>query len=262
MAFFGLNNFPDLTGTGVGFTGLPMSLDKVTPTSDYGFQRSKEPITTASSVLGIKFNGGVIIAADTLGSYGTLARFRDCPRVFKVNKNIIVGAGGDYADFQYLKEIIMQKVIDEDCIDDGFHMKPKALYHWLTRVLYTRRTQLDPLWNNYVIGGIQDGQPFLGTVDKLGTAFVDNHVATGFGAYLAIPIMRAAMENAEKSGRGLTKDEATNLIYKCVEVLYYRDAKSWPKFQLGIIEQNDISITGPFTIEGSWDVAALFHGYE
>lgn len=179
MAFYGLNSFSSFGGSENVIPGLVNYHEKVTPMSDYGFQRSKEPITTASSVLGIKFNGGVVIAADTLGSYGTLARFRDCPRVFKVNKNIIVGAGGDYADFQYLKDIIMQKVIDEDCIDDGFYMKPKALYHWLTRVLYTRRTQLDPLWNNYVIGGIQDGEPFLGTVDKLGTAFVDNHIATG-----------------------------------------------------------------------------------
>lgn len=150
----------------------------VPPCTDY-YQRSKEPITTSTSVLGIKFNEGVIISADMLGSYGSLARFRDCPRVLKVNDNILLGAGGDYADFQYLKDIIMQKVIDDDCIDDGFQMKPKALYNWLTRVLYTRRTKLDPLWNNYVVGGIQDGKPFLGTVDKLGTAFEDDQIATG-----------------------------------------------------------------------------------
>ena len=32
-----------------------------------------------------------------------------------------------------------QKQIDEDCRDDGFTMKPKALHSWLTRVLYNRR---------------------------------------------------------------------------------------------------------------------------
>lgn len=172
---FGVNPFGILTNNPGNFTTQPQQ----SYGSNNGFQRSKEPITTGSSVLGIKFNNGVVIAADTLGSYGTLARFRDCSRVYKVNKNIIIGAGGDYADFQYLKEVINQKIIDEECVDDGFYMKPKALYHWLTRVLYTRRTQLDPLWSNYVIGGIQDGKPFLGTVDKLGTAFLDDHVATG-----------------------------------------------------------------------------------
>jgi 20S proteasome subunit beta 7 len=61
-------------------------------------------------VLGIAFEGGVAIAADILCSYGSLARFRDCPRVMHVNDNIILGAGGDYADFQYLKDVIEQKM--------------------------------------------------------------------------------------------------------------------------------------------------------
>jgi 20S proteasome subunit beta 7 len=63
-----------------------------------------------TSVLGMKFKDGVLIAADTLGSYGSLARFRNCPRVMKVNENIVLGAGGDYADYQYLQRIIQQKV--------------------------------------------------------------------------------------------------------------------------------------------------------
>ena len=70
----------------------------------------RTPITTGTSVLGTTFDGGIVIAADILGSYGSLARFRECPRVLKVNDNIILGAGGDYADYQYLKDVIEQKV--------------------------------------------------------------------------------------------------------------------------------------------------------
>lgn len=52
----------------------------------------------------------MIIAGDILGSYGSLARYRNCPRVLKVNENIILGAGGDYADFQYIKDLMEQKM--------------------------------------------------------------------------------------------------------------------------------------------------------
>jgi 20S proteasome subunit beta 7 len=65
---------------------------------------------TGTSVLGVKFDGGVILAADTLGSYGSLARYRDCPRVMKVNDCTVLGGGGDYADYQHLKSVIEQKV--------------------------------------------------------------------------------------------------------------------------------------------------------
>ncbi len=65
-------------------------------------------MTTGTSVLAVKFNGGVVFAADTLGSYGSLARFRDCERILKVNENTVIGCTGDIADFQYLKGIIEQ----------------------------------------------------------------------------------------------------------------------------------------------------------
>ena len=50
-----------------------------------GRQRTQYPSTQGTSVLGVKFNGGVIIAADRLGSYGSLARFRGISRVMKVS---------------------------------------------------------------------------------------------------------------------------------------------------------------------------------
>lgn len=50
------------------------------------------------------------MAADTLISYGSLARYHNVDRVFKINEHTILGAGGDYADFQFLKRHIDQKM--------------------------------------------------------------------------------------------------------------------------------------------------------
>ena len=35
------------------------------------------PIVTGTTVLGVKYSGGVMLAADTLASYGSLARYKD-----------------------------------------------------------------------------------------------------------------------------------------------------------------------------------------
>lgn len=40
----------------------------------------------------------------------------------------------------------------------------------------------------------QDGEPFLGAVDKLGTAYEDSTIATGLGAYMATPLLRDALD--------------------------------------------------------------------
>jgi 20S proteasome subunit beta 7 len=60
--------------------------------------------------VGLKFDSGVMIAADSLISYGSLARYHDVERVFEVNNQTIIGCGMDYADFQYIKRFIDQKV--------------------------------------------------------------------------------------------------------------------------------------------------------
>ena len=62
-------------------------------------------MVTGTSVLGLTFEGGVMLAADTLGSYGSLARFRSVSRVRKVTDNCAVAASGDYADFQFMERL-------------------------------------------------------------------------------------------------------------------------------------------------------------
>ncbi|KAL1513023.1 hypothetical protein ABEB36_002508 [Hypothenemus hampei] len=221
-------------------------------------QHSQGPVTTSTSILALAYDKGVIVAGDLLASYGSLARYTNCPRIFKVNNNIILGASGDYADFQYVKEFVEQKIITEECLDDGLFLKPKSLYCWLTRILYQRRSKMDPLWNNFVVAGIQDGQPFLGTVDKLGTAYTDKVICTGYGSYIATPLLRDAADKKPQ----LTLDEARAHIEKSLEVLYYRDARSFPKYQLGIIDVDQgVSIEGPLEISQNWNVAYSIKGY-
>lgn len=41
---------------------------------------------------------------------------------------------------------------------------------------------------------MQDGKPFLGCVDHIGTAWTENAIATGMGAAMAIPIIKWALQ--------------------------------------------------------------------
>ncbi len=101
-----------------------------------------------------------MLAADTLGSYGSLARFRDLRRVRQVGDNTILGAGGEYSDFQFvLKEL--DKVLDRDFNhNDGYKHTPKEIYQYLVRVMYSRRSKFDPFWNSLVVAGFRDGKQF------------------------------------------------------------------------------------------------------
>lgn len=200
------------------------------------------------------FDGGVVLAADTLGSYGSLARYRDCERIIRVNDNIILGASGDFADFQFVRSVVEDKVIEEESYNDGFSLKPKSLLNWLTRVLYNRRSKFDPLWNTFVVAGMQDG-PFLGQVDKIGTSFEAPTIATGFGLHLAQPILRGFYES-----KGLvSKQEAKEKIQECMTVLYYRDAHAFHSYTLGVVTAEGIEIEGPLRVKDNWDIGSISH---
>lgn len=68
---------------------------------------------------------------------------------------------------------------------------------------------------------------FVGNVDSLGLAYEENIVATGLGLYIAVPLMRAAVE--ARGNQPLDKAAAVEIIKKCLEVLFYRDCLSYDK---------------------------------
>ena len=154
-------------------------------------------------MFGLEYKDGVVMAADTLGSYGSLTRFSNLPRVIRLNPTTVVACSGDYADFQFLTEVLEQKQIEEEmlCGEDGTAdtMTPKALHSWLTRFLYNKRSRFDPLWTTLIVGGLQDGKPYLGYVNMIGVAFNEKAVATGIGADLAVPIFRKFLEKKPSS---------------------------------------------------------------
>ncbi|KAK3094679.1 hypothetical protein FSP39_004824 [Pinctada imbricata] len=218
-------------------------------------KRTLQPTVTGTSVLGLKFDGGIIIAADMLGSYGSLARYRNLSRLMKVNDNTVIGMGGDYADFQFLQSIIEQRVIEEECLNDGFSYTPKSLSSWMTRVMYNRRSNFNPLWNTYLVGGLQDGEPYLSYIDKIGIAFEAPTVACGFGSYIALPLLRDVYE----ANPNMSLSEAEKHIDRCMKILYYRDARSLNKYETITVTKDGAMLKSPIVSDTNWEIAHLIN---
>lgn len=63
----------------------------------------------------------------------------------------------------------------------------------------------------------------------LGTTYTAPTLATGFGAHIAQPLLREAVENKagiDLKGPLLTGEEAEKVLDDCMKVLFYRDARS------------------------------------
>lgn len=212
------------------------------------------PMVTGSSIIAMKCVDGIVIASDTLASYGSLARFREVSRIHEVTDHCLIGVGGDLSDFQEIKDMLATETTSNYCFDDGHVVSAKAVYQLLARVMYNRRNKMDPYWNRIVVGGWQEGNPVLGLVDLVGTHFESEVIATGFGEYLGLPLLRKAYRE------DITVAEAKKVVEEIMKVLYYRDARTIDRVQIACVTEKGVDIGEPIKLETEWNYKAFVSG--
>jgi len=195
-----------------------------------------------------------MLAADTLGSYGSLAKYKDLRRLHKIGPATLLGAGGEYSDLQYILNLLDDLMTEEYCMDDGYQLGSAEIHSYLSRVLYNRRNKFDPLWNQILVAGFNDKKPFLGMVDLQGTSFTDKIIASGYGGYIALPLMRKAWKP------DLTEEEAKKLLEDCLRVLFYRDARTINRFQIATVTERGVEISEPYSLETNWEFKSFIKG--
>lgn len=211
-------------------------------------KRTTQPIVTGASVLAVKYADGVLMITDTLASYGGLARFKDVQRLAKVNNSTLLGGSGELSDFQYITGTLLKELVLTDFIeDDGFHRSPQEIHSYLARVLYNRRSRMNPLYNQLIVAGHEDGKSVLGAVDLYGSSYSDNIIATGYGTYLAVPILR------KKWRADMTEAEAKALLEECMTVLFYRDCRTVNRYHLGKVTKEGVEISEPYSLKTQWE---------
>ena len=99
---------------------------------------------------------------------------------------------------------------------------------------------------------------FLAYVDLLGTTYSASTLATGYGAYIAQPLLRKAVEGREDT---LTEAEAVKIIEDSMKVLYYRDARSLNKYQIAKVTAEGVEISESRSAETQWSFAEGIRGY-
>jgi 20S proteasome subunit beta 7 len=242
--------------------------------------RTRQPIVTGTSILAIQYSSGVMLAADTLCSYGSMAKYKDARRLIDVNKHTLIGGGGEYSDFQSICDLLKRNALEDLCTSDSLYDEDdgeddgdngdggdnnkgdaKQVWNYLRAVMYNRRNKMNPLWNDLVVAGFTNDNDndnnnnngcFLGLVDKIGTTYTDNYIATGFGSYLALPILR------EKWTPDLSEGEARAMLEDCMRVLFYRDCRALNRIQIAKVTKEDgVLISDPYELETEWSSASF-----
>jgi len=213
-------------------------------------------------VVALKYKDGVIIAADNLASYGSLARFTDVKRLRTFADSSIVGFGGDVSDMQYLDRLLNSLDTEEAYGSSGHTLNARNLHTYLSKVFYKRRSDFNPLWNQVLVAGLDgENKPFLASADLLGTTFTAPSLATGFGAHLVQPLLRKVAPDEDSPAR-LSKEQALEAVREGMKVLFYRDARSLDKYSIAVVTKEGIELKENEKLENqSWAFADQIRGY-
>ena len=166
---------------------------------------------------------------------------------------------------QYIDRHLTGLSIDEAYATTGGHqhqLSASNLHSYLAKLLYHRRSKMDPLWNHVLVAGFDaDDKPFLAATNLLGTTFSSPSLATGFGSVLAQPIMRRYAPDEESAAK-LTKEQAVEVIKECMKVLFYRDARSIDTYSIAVVTKEGIDLKEDEKLEQqSWAFADRIKGY-
>ncbi|OMP09376.1 Proteasome, subunit alpha/beta [Corchorus olitorius] len=235
-------------------------------------QRTQYPYVTGTSVVAIKYKDGILMASDMGGdmiycliahglpvkvtmpelcSYGSTLRYKSVERIKPIGKHSLLGASGEISDFQEILRYLDELILYDNMWDDGNSLGPKEVHNYLTRIMYNRRNKFNPLWNSLVLGGVKNGQKYLGTVSMIGVNFEDDHVASGFGNHLARPILR------QEWHENLSFEDGVRLLEKCMLILLYRDRSAVNKFQIAKITEEGVTIHQPYSLKTNWEFSAF-----
>jgi 20S proteasome subunit beta 7 len=211
-------------------------------------------MAAGGSVVAIKYDGGVLMAADTLLSYGSMAKAPNVPRTRIISPHAAIAATGDYADFQEAARALMNDVLDDQLADDGISKTPQELFSRLHRTLYHMRNEFTPYQCSFILIGHDGKEGYMAAADSIGTRWSAPYLATGYGGHVAIPLLRRALEDRQGA---LSRDEAMNVLTDCMRTLFYRECRAINRFQFAEAAAGRVVLHEPVTLDTQWE----FQGY-
>ncbi|MFW9843797.1 MAG: proteasome subunit beta [Candidatus Thorarchaeota archaeon] len=172
---------------------------------------------TGATVVGIKCTDGVVVATDTMITWGTLVLSEKGVKAFKLTDTIVLASAGLTSDYQMLVNRLKAQIKLYE-LNQKKAITVKALSKMIANTLYS--TRMAPLYVQTVVVGVDGGGPQLYTLDMGGSLIPDEFTATGTGTGTAYGVL----ENSLKTE--VTVKEAEEIAIRAVKAGISRDIQS------------------------------------
>lgn len=212
-----------------------------------------------TSVLAMKYREGVLILTDMQGSYGSYAKYKHLPKVAKLSDDTLLASSGEYSNFQEMVHYLRTEIApspDEECL-----FGPRECFEIIKNHMYEKRNKGAPEQNYHVIAGMESEEKetlpyekdekgrFLAAVDRIGNFYHANVIATGIGAHIALPFLRAGCNDGD-----IDENDAHSLLIRAATILAYRDCRASSTVQISKVTRDNIFISDPIKLSTNWTI--------
>ncbi len=174
-------------------------------------------LPTGATVVGLKCSDGVVVATDSLITWGTFVLSDKGVKAFKLTDTIVLASAGLTSDYQMLVNRLKAQIKLYE-LNQKKDISVKALSKMLANTLYARR--MAPLYAQTVVVGVDADGPQLYSLDMGGSLIPDDFTATGSGTATAYGVLE------ERYKPSLSVKEAEELAITAVKAGIARDVQS------------------------------------
>lgn len=186
------------------------------------------------TILGIKGNDFVMVAADCTQAHSIIAMKEDENKIHQISDNLLIATIGESGDTIQFTEYISKNIALYK-MRNGYDVSPKAASHFTRKNLAEYLRSRTPYHVNMFVAGydVNDG-PELHYIDYLANAKSVNYAGQGYGGLFCASIFDRYFNP------NLTQDQAYDVFKKCVVEIQKRLIVNLPNFKVAVVDKNGI----------------------
>ncbi|RDD54109.1 MAG: proteasome subunit beta [Candidatus Korarchaeota archaeon NZ13-K] len=182
-----------------------------------------------ATALGLRFDKGVVLAADRRVSYSSFILSKSARKVFLINDRVGVSTAGLPGDFQELVDILKYNIAMYELENDRV-ATPTNVAKILSLLLYQGRFS-GIYYAEVIVGGMDGSSPRIFVLDPAGGLMEESFAAIGTGAQIATGVLERGFRE------GMSEEEAIELSERAMREAIARDALSGDGIDMLIITE-------------------------
>ncbi|GKY91304.1 hypothetical protein MPSEU_000102800 [Mayamaea pseudoterrestris] len=191
----------------------------------------------SDTVLGIQYDGGVLIACDQSNARSILLYQTNIDKIKELTSHTMMGVSGPNCDLVNFTEYIEKNLNLYELENDGTKLSTKAQANFCRNTLATALRK-GPYQVDVLLGGYDTvkKQAELYFMDHLAALQKVSYNAQGYAAYFCLSIMDRDYI------KGLGYDDALEIMNKCIKALHKRFLLSQPNFIIKIVDKDGVRV--------------------